>query len=378
MLTSVIIFIITLLFLVLIHELGHFLMARKFNIKVEEFGFGIPPKAWGKKVGETLVSINWLPLGGFVRLLGEDEVDKKVLEHKRSFAAQKVGKRIAVVVAGVTMNLVFAWFLFYIVLAANGFKAQFPQILEHNFVGANQTRESIILIRAVGKNSPAEKAGIKPGDRVVAINGEEVRKDDQIITKTKELAGQEITLTLSDPQKIETRLVGITPRKDPPPGEGAMGIALAPIETVTLHYETLLQKVFSAQVHSWNIISYSGKILGNLIFQSLSQKNIEPVSQTISGPVGIISLANAVLTSTENPLIPYLDFVALLSLNLAVMNLLPIPALDGGRLFFLLIEATTRKKVHAEVERWVHAVGMALLLALTVLITFSDIRKFFS
>jgi regulator of sigma E protease len=108
----ILIFIITLLVLVVIHELGHFLAAKKFNIKVLEFGFGIPPRAWGKKIGETLVSVNWLPFGGFVRLLGEDETDKVMLDDKRSFAYQKVWKRIVVVVVGVVMNLVLAWVLF--------------------------------------------------------------------------------------------------------------------------------------------------------------------------------------------------------------------------------------------------------------------------
>ncbi len=377
MILSIIIFIVTLLFLVLIHELGHFLMAKKFNIKVEEFGFGIPPKVWGKKVGETLVSINWLPLGGFVRLLGEDQVNKTILENKRSFAAQTVGKRIAVVVAGVTMNLLFAWLLFYIVLGSNGFKAQFPQLLDHNFSGANQSVENIVLIRDVLENSPAEKGGIKQGDRVLAINGEVIKDDQFLINKTKELAGTEISLTLSDPDKKNERTIKVTPRKDPPEGEGAMGVALVPLDIVTLSYDTPLQKIFSAPLHSWNIISYSGKILGSLISQSFQQRDLAPVSQSVAGPVGITNLANAVLTSSEAPLIPYLDFVALLSLNLAVMNLLPIPALDGGRLFFLLIEAITRKRVHAEIERWIHTAGMALLLGLTLLITFSDIKKLF-
>src|SRR5204863_267071 len=129
MFLSIIIFIITLLCLVLIHELGHFLVAKKFNIKVEEFGFGIPPRAWGKKIGETLVSINWLPLGGFVRLLGEDEQDLKILADPRSFAAQKVSKRIMVVVAGVVMNMLLAWIIFYIILAMSNFKTSFPLLL---------------------------------------------------------------------------------------------------------------------------------------------------------------------------------------------------------------------------------------------------------
>lgn len=378
MLISILIFVVTLLILVLIHELGHFLMAKKFNIKVLEFGFGIPPRAWGKKVGETLVSINWLPIGGFVKLLGEDEVDKKVLDNERSFAAQKVSKRIAVVVAGVAMNLIFAWLLFYLVLGFQEFKTQFPLILDHQFVGVSQQNESLVLIQDVAENSPAEEAGLRVGERVVAINDQFIEDDRELITRTRELAGQEIKLTLSDPQKREFRSVQITPRQEPPEGQGPLGIALAPLRLANIEYQTSVQKLLAGPIHSWNVISYSGKILGRLVGQSVEERTLEPVSHSVAGPVGITTLANAILTSTDQPVLPYLDFVALLSLNLAVINLLPFPALDGGRLFFLLVEALTRKRVHVEIERWVHAIGMALLLGLTLLITFSDIRKIFS
>src|SRR3989344_6709550 len=155
MIFSIIIFILTLLVLVVIHELGHFLMAKKFNIKVLEFGFGLPPKAWGKKIGETIFSLNWLPFGGFVRLLGEDETDQEVLDNKRSFAAQKVWKRIIVVVAGVAMNFLFAWLLFYIILPAQNFKFQLDLRLDHQFAFAKQEIEPVILITQVAPNSPA-------------------------------------------------------------------------------------------------------------------------------------------------------------------------------------------------------------------------------
>src|SRR3989344_3570566 len=200
MVFTVIIFIITLLILVVIHELGHFLVAKKFNIKVLEFGFGIPPRAFGKKWGETLISLNWLPFGGFVRLLGEDEVDKKVLENERSFAAQTVGKRIAVVVAGVAMNLLLAWILFYAVLGFQGFRAEFPLFIDHQFIGVNQENESIILIQAISKDSPADSAGLNIGDRIVAINDEFLKTNNDLISKIKELAGSEVKITLSDPE----------------------------------------------------------------------------------------------------------------------------------------------------------------------------------
>lgn len=376
MIFSIAVFIFTLLILVLIHELGHFLMAKKFNIKVEEFGFGIPPRAWGKKVGETLISINWLPLGGFVRLLGEDEVDKKILSDKRSFASAPVGKRIVVVVAGVAMNLLFAWLIFYFILASQNFKARLPLIFDYKFAGVEQTTESQIYISFVAANSPAEDAGIKPGDQVEALNNHAVKDQEELISQTKKLVGEKIKLTLVN-QQNEKREVELVPRKTPPENEGPLGVGLLPVKTAQLNYRTPLQKIFSAPIHSWNLISYSGNILGGLISQSFVQKSLEPVSHSVAGPVGITLLANTILTSTDKPLFPYLDFIALLSLNLAVVNLLPIPALDGGRLFFLLIELISGKKVHAEIEKLIHTIGFALLLGLTLLITFSDLKKIF-
>ena len=380
---TIIIFILTLLVLVVIHELGHFLVAKKFNIKVMEFGFGIPPRAFGKQVGETLVSINWLPFGGFVRLLGEDlpagrQVKGKFVEDPRSFAAQTVGKRIGVVIAGVLMNLFLAWALLYIVLGFQGFKLQLPMILPHQFIGVEQTNESAVLVQAVSKNSPSEAAGLKTGEKINRINGEEIKGSAELIAKTKEAAGKEIKLTVSDIKGESIREVNLTPRENPPEGEGPLGVALAEFQLANLSYETPLQKALAGPIHSLNIVTYSGKIIGVLAGASFRTGKIEPVSQTLAGPVGITNIVNSILTESKDPFLPYLDFVAMLSLNLAVFNVLPIPALDGGRLFFLSVEGVTRRRVKAEVERLVHTVGMALLLTLMLLITMSDIRKIFS
>lgn len=371
MIFSVVIFIFTLLVLVLIHELGHFLVAKKFNIKVLEFGFGIPPRAWGKKVGETLVSINWLPFGGFVRLLGEDEVGPE--KSSRDFRAKPVGQRILTVSAGVFMNLILAWIIFYVILSANGFKAQFPLLLDHKFDGTLQQNETTIFISDVAKDSPADKAGIKPRREIVGLNSQSVTVD--LTAQIKDLAGQEISLTLKD-EKGNLDTVKVTPRKNPPEGEGSLGLKLTGVTIANLEYQGMV-KVLAGPLHSWNIVIYSGRILGHFIGQSFRTGSLEPVSQSFSGPVGVSSLVNDILTSSKKPLFAYLDFVGLLSLNLAVFNVLPIPALDGGRLFFLSLEALTRKRIHANFERWVHTVGLAILLTLMALVTFSDIRKIF-
>lgn len=375
MVVTIIIFILTLLVLVVSHEFGHFMVAKLSGIKVLEFGFGIPPRIWGKKIGDTLVSLNLLPIGGFVRLLGEDEVDKKVLLEKDSFTAKPVLNRILVVIAGVVMNFLLAAVIFYIVLAAQGFKEQIPLLTPYKFIGVSQTDVSYALVGDVAPNSPAEQAGIKPGDRVAQINNTPVEGSQQLVSLTKEYLGQEVNLTLVSPDNSQ-RTVTVVPRNNPPVGEGALGVGIGTVSVSNLNYQTPLQKLFSGFSHSYNLASYSMAVLGNMIGQAFEAKDLAPVSGSVSGPVGITSAADLIL-KTKSPILPYLSFVALLSLNLAIINILPFPALDGGRLFFLLIEAVFRKKVKAEVERWVHTIGMALLIALILLVTYSDIKKFF-
>ncbi|MBI2595457.1 site-2 protease family protein [Candidatus Daviesbacteria bacterium] len=364
--------------LVLIHELGHFLMAKKFGIKVLEFGFGIPPRAWGKKIGETIVSLNWLPLGGFVHLLGEDEVDKKVLEDKRSFASQTVSKRIIVVAAGVLMNLFLAWILYTILLAAQNFKYEMKLPFPYQFAGVVQTNEEVVLIGDVAKDSPAFLAGIKKGDRVIALDNEEIKNPGDLIAKTKQKAGREIILTLSNEAKSSQRKISVTPRKTPPPNQGALGVAIDSYIFTVLEYRDLWQKILAGPIQGFNVMSVSFDTIGRLASVSLAQRNPGPVSESFGGPVAIGYFFNIILNEPDLKLklLRYLDITAGISLSLAFFNVLPIPALDGGRLFFLLIEAVTRKKVNAEIEKKIHAVGMVVLLALFALVTFKDINTF--
>ena len=372
---TIIVFIITLLVLVVSHEFGHFIAAKKFGIGVLEFGFGLPPRVWGKKWGETLVSLNLLPLGGFVRLMGEDETDKKVLKNKSSFAVKPVWQRIIVVVAGVVMNLVLAAVIFYIVLFAQGFKEQIPLLSPYKFAAVDQINEALVFIGGVTPDAPADKGGIKSGDQVLKFNETKVVSGEQLVSLTKDYVGKEVSLTLKSSESQE-RVVKVTPRANPPAGQGALGVEIGTATVANLNYETLPQKLFSGFTHSYNLTSYSVVVLGSFIRDSFASRSLTPVSGSLAGPVGITNIAGIIL-KTESPLIPYLSFTAMISLNLAIINILPFPALDGGRLLFLSIEAIFRRKVKAEVERWVHTVGMAILLALIILVTFSDIKKFF-
>lgn len=361
MVISIIIFIFTLLVLVLIHEFGHFMMAKKFGIKVLEFGFGLPPRIFGKKVGETLFSINWLPLGGFVKLLGEDEADKKVLNDPRSFTRADVGKRIMVVVAGVVMNLLLAWALFYIVIIQQGFRILYPPT------------EPSVYIGEVRSDFPAQEAGIKIGDRILTIDGEKMEDVEKAIASIKEKNGQPVKIDVGDLDGNFKKSITLTP-KETEEGEKLIGVAFSPVGFKI--YETPVEKIFSGITYSYDLTRLTFVGLGGLI-NDLISGNYQKASQSVAGPVGLARVTNSILSAGVEAIIPFIWFSGVISLTLAIFNVLPIPALDGGRLFFLTFEAVTRKKVHAEVERMIHTAGFAVLIALSLLVAFSDIKKQF-
>lgn len=365
MVLSIVIFIITLLVLVLIHEFGHFLIAKKFGIKVEEFGFGIPPRIWGKKIGETLYSINWLPFGGFVKLLGEDEVDMVTVDKKeknRDFRTKSVTQRIMVVAAGVTMNLLLAWILFYTVIIGQNFKIIYPVL------------DPAVYIARVEKDFPAQKAGIKPGEKLISVDNQKTPDIDTARKMIKSKDSQPVTLTLGDSDGNNPRQVVVIPKKAG--SDVLIGVVFSPIPF--RQYQTSAQKLFSGITYSWDLTKLTFVGLGRL-GQELITGNFGQAAKSVSGPVGLAVVTNDILSSggISVVLLPYLWFVGLISLTLAIFNVLPIPALDGGRLLFLVIEAVSGKKVKDSTERLVHQVGFALLLALAVLITYSDIRKLF-
>lgn len=357
MVLSVIIFIFTLLVLVIIHELGHFLVAKKFGIKVLEFGFGIPPKIFGKRIGETLYSVNALPLGGFVRLLGEDEGGK--ISSNRDFRVKPVGQRIAVVIAGVLMNLILAWAIFYTVIIYQNFRIIYP------------TQNAGIYVGFLQENFPAALAGIKVGERVLKVDGKEVKKFEDPKAFIKEKNGQAVTLTLSDIDGNNVRNISVTPKsidKD----NFLIGVGFSPI--AIKEYKTPVEKIFSGITYSADLIRLTFVGLGKTI-ADLSSGNVKAVSQSVAGPVGLANMSNDILQSGPGSLPFYLWFVGVISLTLSIFNVLPIPALDGGRLLFLIIEAISRKKVREDIERMVHQIGFLVLLALALLVTYSDISK---
>ncbi|MBI2613239.1 MAG: site-2 protease family protein [Candidatus Levybacteria bacterium] len=392
MLITILVFLLILSILVLIHEAGHFFVAKKFGIKVEEFGFGFPPRVFSFKKGETIYSINWLPIGGFVKLYGEDEAplrsdsprglrprSRNFASEGQAFFAKSAWQRATVIIAGVVMNAVLAAVIFYIFLGVSGFKTELPLLSDYKFVGVNQTNLQQVVISAIAKNSPAEKQGLKPLTKVISVNGQEIKDSKEFISIVGLNRGKEIEIAWSNLQTNETHKTKVTPRINPPKNEGALGVGLFSLSTAVLNYETPIQKTFSGIIHPINLMSYNLNVMGNLVKSSFEKKTTEPISQGISGPVGIASLTGSILEiqNLKEKLLGLLNLAGILSISLAFFNVLPIPALDGGRLFFILIEAVIGRKVNQRIESFTHSVGMALLLGLMLLITFKDIGKLF-
>ena len=365
MFVTIVIFLIILSVLVLIHEAGHFTVAKLLKIKVEEFGFGLPPRAFGIKYGETLYSINWLPIGGFVKLYGEDEagagsVSLKVKSSKpdikdreRAFFARPIWQRAAVIVAGVFMNFALAVVIITVLFSVVGVA----------------TGGDKVIVTGLVNGAPAEKAGLKVNDTIEYINNLKIISPDQLVGYTKTHLGQKLTLKVKT-AKAKEEILQVTPRVTYPVNEGAMGVAISQniINVKYPWYKAPFVGVKEALRESWLIVSGMGMLFYQLFFKGT-------VPQGIAGPVGIAELTGQFVQLGPSAL---LSFVSLLSLNLAILNILPIPALDGGRLFFILIEAVTRRKVNQRVESYAHAIGMAVLLVLIALITLHDLIRIFS
>ncbi len=361
MIVTILAFLIVLSILVLIHEFGHFITAKKLGIKVEEFGFGFPPRVFGKKIGETIYSINLLPIGGFVKLYGEDSAgagsirrttnDEPRTDLKRAFFARPTWQRAAIVLAGVVMN-----FLLAVVIISYLFSGPGVALPTKN-----------IKIVEVTKNSPAYAAGLANGDEVLSVDNQKISDTSKFISITRSKLGKEISLDIArGGQKSQVRLI---PRKTYPKGEGPLGIAITNIEVVKYPwYQAPFYGTREAIKFTWLILSG----LGSMVFD-LVTKGQPPAG--VAGPIGVAELTGEAL---NRGIVPLLWLVSVLSLNLAVVNVLPIPALDGGRLFFIMIEMVTRKKVSARYEAMAHAVGLAVLLSLILLITLFDIFRIFS
>ncbi|MBI2279013.1 MAG: site-2 protease family protein [Candidatus Brennerbacteria bacterium] len=356
---TILLVIIALSLLVLIHELGHFAAAKFFGIRVDEFGFGFPPRVFSFVKGETRYSLNLLPFGGFVRIFGEDA--PPAADHPdaaRAFASKTIAARALGIAGGVLMNVLAGWLLLSAVF----------------MIGA----PSHLGISEVVAGSPAEKAGLAAGDIIFearTILGDGVAETpllkepisiEAFISLVEKAAVAETPVVLTILRDGETLVFEATGRAAPPDGEGALGIALFDSGTPRTAFLESFAKGAQATVVFLKMITIGlAEFFGALV---LGKGALEAVT----GPVGVVAVAAG---SVAFGAAPFLNLMALISLQLAVLNILPIPALDGGRLFFLALEALKGSPVSPRAERATHAVGFALLLLLMVVVTVRDISR---
>jgi regulator of sigma E protease len=353
---AVISFIIILLLLVLVHEYGHFKAARWLGVAVEEFGLGFPPAVWKKRFGATIYSINWLPLGGFVKIKGEEGENLD----PDSYSSQGIVRRAAIVAAGIVMNLVLAAVLF-----TGGYVVGMPaEIGEEPPAGAiiKDLKHEIV---GVIPDSPA--AGVlQTGDTIQAINGQEFSTRSALQTYLRSQANQPLVIKYQ--RGAESTTTELTPQAFRADDREIVGLGVQIFSSGLISYP-----VYLAPYHG---LKYTGQIFyqiaeyfGSMIFKLV---NGIPQQVEVAGPVGIAVLSGEV---ARQGVIFFLQFVALLSINLAFVNLLPFPALDGGRLLFLAIEAVRGRPVSPAVEGRVHRWGFVILLLIVLLVTYSDIGR---
>lgn len=363
---TIIIFFLVLFVLILVHEWGHFIVAKKTGMRVDEFGIGFPPKVYGIKKGETEYTFNLLPIGGFVRIFGENAQDAKEAGEEgkdisRSFTSKSKWAQSAVLIAGVTMNVLFAWLLFALVFMT-GVPTAVPE--------SEATDNASLVVTEVLQGSPAEKAGIPVGAKILSYTTDDESEaltpsgfrahsasaSDVPMTITYEAKGGEQTVTVP----LERGLIEENTQQP------AIGVGLSLVETVRT---PVLEALRDATVTTYTSL---GAIISGLtsLFVDIAQNDAD-LSQ-VAGPVGIVGLVG---DAAEFGFASLLMFTAIISLNLAVINLLPFPALDGGRLVFVAIEAVIRRPINPVWVYRLNAFGFILLIMLMVAVTYSDIAK---
>jgi regulator of sigma E protease len=373
MLITILTFVIILGVLVFVHECGHFFAARLFGVKPREFGFGFPPRVWGiykdkegkwkqvfgkKEVADaadTVYSINAIPMGGFVNI-GEDDINDN---GPGSFVSQPIWKRAVILSAGVGMNVVLT-----AVLIIFGLMIGLPQSLDNLAAGARVSEQKIQIVQILPQ-TPASEAGLQVGDQIININNKNFTKYTDLIDFVDKNTGKKLDYLIKR-GGVEKKYV-LTPARNKDTGKGGIGIGIAETGIVKYpFYIAIWEGVKTTVFLTWAIIIAFYELIKNLVLG-------HGVSADISGPIGIAALSGQV---ARMGLVYVIQFAALLSVNLAVINFLPFPALDGGRVLFLIIEKIKGSPVKREVEAIIHNTGFALLMVLVVLVTYRDLAKY--
>ncbi len=361
---NIIIFLIVLAVLILVHEFGHFIVAKKSGVRVDEFGLGFPPKLFGVKKGETEYTVNAIPFGGFVKIFGENPDDESLHgpDRERSLVYKPKWIQAVIISAGVLFNFLLAWILFSL-----GFMYGLPMSSESYPRGATVVHEELI-ITDVKEGAPAERGGILKGDvvRSLMVSGEvlEVARSESM--KEFIVRHGEETITLTYTRDGKESVTKVTPEKGVIGDMPGIGVALQTLGIVQL---PTLRAFFEGGKMTVVLTGATIAAFADLVKDAFQG---EADLKSLAGPVGIVSLVG---DATALGFVYLLQFVAFISINLGVLNLLPIPALDGGRLLFLLIEAVKGSRMNYKIVNMIHAVSFVFLVLLMLLVTYNDIVR---
>ena len=365
---SIIIFFIILLVLVLVHECGHFFAAKKFGVRVDELGFGFPPKIFGIKKGETEYTLNALPIGGFVKIFGENpnEENTNGPDASRSFVNKPKWQQAIILFAGVAMNFLLAWILFSI-----GFMSGLPTSAGSEPTGFKLTDVNLTVV-SVLENSPAGAAGLRSGDKIVALSSGddyiETLNPDTLKSFVLSHGSKEINLGYMRGQNKVFHSAKITPTQTSLDSDPKIGISMDMIGTTKLPFFTAFKE---GMLLNLAVTKDTALGLFTLIGEGIQGKGS---LESITGPVGIVGIVG---DAYEIGFVYLLSLAALISINLAIINLLPFPALDGGRLLFLLIEKIKGSRLNPKFANTANMIGFAILILLMIVITWHDVVKLF-
>ncbi|MBP9711452.1 MAG: RIP metalloprotease RseP [Candidatus Pacebacteria bacterium] len=363
---NIVIFIIILLVLVIVHEFGHFYSAKKFGIRVDEFGFGFPPKLFGIKKGETEYTFNLLPIGGFVKIFGENPDDENTNgpDRERSFVHKAKWKQAIVLGAGVFANFLLAWLLF-----SFGFMSGMPTSVGSESKGSNLKDVHLVVVSVLG-DSPADHAGLQSGDKILGVRNEKTAITNDITPDTFRdfvISTGEGELTIAYMRGGETGEYNIQPKVNES-GVPAIGISMDEIGIAKLPFFMALKEGMSLTA---NVTKSTAVGLYTLIKDAImGQGSLSGVT----GPVGMVGIVGDAYTLGFAYL---LSFAALISINLGIINLVPFPALDGGRLFFLLIEKIKGSPINPKVANTLNTIGFGILILFMIFITYHDVANLF-
>ena len=350
---DILIFVLALSILVLVHEFGHFFAAKITGVRVEEFGLGLPPRIVGKERWGTIWSLNWLPIGGFCKLFGEDPDEKGATREKNSFLSKNAWEKGLIVLGGVIMNIVLAVVIFSLV---------------YSIVGVPVETDKVKII-GVAERSPAVEAGLKEGDWVKNVNGVEIKKGSELTEEVVKLAGENVEMLVNREGEDIDLVVAV--RKEAPEGEGLMGIVISNTEMEKIKWYQFYKGIGAGfkEAYFW------GKVIGGGVYKMIAGLLMGQVPKDVSGPIGMYEATSSI--RSNQGLLAVIHFFGVVSVNLAVVNVLPFPALDGGRIIFVVYELLTKKRANEKFEAMVNNIGMVILLGLILLITVGDISKLF-